>query len=116
MISGKNIEEIHFEKEGKKFKIKQQLRPLPCMPSPIPPVTSPKPNGYEKITSPMVGRFYPQSKNNEILEKGKILCVIESMRLRNEVEVKKKCRIINTFVQNGDPVEYGQPLFLVEPI
>lgn len=79
---------------------------------------------YEKITSPMVGTFYrrpkpdapPFCEKNEIVEKGATLCIIEAMKLMNEIKAEKKCKIIDILVEDGSPVEYGQPLFLIEEV
>ncbi len=79
---------------------------------------------YEKITSPMVGTFYrrpkpdapPFCEKGDIVEKGATLCIIEAMKLMNEIKAEKKCKIIEILVEEGSPVEYGQPLFLIEEI
>ncbi|MCX7837008.1 MAG: acetyl-CoA carboxylase biotin carboxyl carrier protein, partial [candidate division WOR-3 bacterium] len=79
---------------------------------------------YEKITSPMVGTFYrrpkpdapPFCEKGDIVEKGAVLCIIEAMKLMNEIKAEKKVKIIDILVEDGSPVEYGQPLFLVEEV
>lgn len=78
----------------------------------------------EEIKSPMVGTYYSRGRpdapafvnKGEIVEAGATLCIIEAMKLMNEIDADKKCKIIDIFVQDGDTVEYGQPLFLIEPI
>jgi acetyl-CoA carboxylase biotin carboxyl carrier protein len=80
--------------------------------------------GFETIESPIVGTFYrapsPDSDNyvevGTVVEKGQTLCIIEAMKLMNEVEADFKCRIVKILKENAQPVEYGDPLFLVEPI
>lgn len=77
---------------------------------------------HEKIASPMVGTFYrapsPDSPNyvevGQVVEKGQSLCIVEAMKLMNEIEAEFKCRIIEILKENTHPVEYGEPLFLVE--
>jgi oxaloacetate decarboxylase alpha subunit len=79
---------------------------------------------YEKILSPMVGTFYrrpkpdapPFCEKGDIVEKGSTLCIIEAMKLMNEIKAEKKCKIIDILVKDGEPVEYGQPLFLIEEV
>jgi len=51
-----------------------------------------------------------------VVEKGSVLCIIEAMKLMNEIEAEVKGRIVSVLVENAQPVEYGQPLFLVEPV
>lgn len=71
------------------------------------------------ITSPMVGTFYssaspeaePFVKTGDIVSKGKIICIIEAMKLMNEIESEYDGEIVECLVKNGDMVEYGQPLF-----
>ncbi len=79
---------------------------------------------YEEIKSPMVGTFYsrtkpdapPLVKKGDIVEKGQILCLIEAMKLMNEIEAEKRGKIVDILVRDGEPVEFGQTLFLFEPI
>ncbi|MCX8015338.1 MAG: acetyl-CoA carboxylase biotin carboxyl carrier protein, partial [candidate division WOR-3 bacterium] len=83
-----------------------------------------KPIRTEEIKSPMVGTFYarprpdapPFVEKNDIVEAGTTLCIIEAMKLMNEIETEKKCRIVDILVTDGSPVEYGQPLFIIEPL
>lgn len=86
---------------------------------------SPAPTGKtEQITSPMVGTFYsrprpeapPFVEKGDIVEPGQTLCIVEAMKLMNEIQAEKKCRILEILVRDGESVEYGQPLILVEPI
>jgi len=80
--------------------------------------------GLIKFESPIVGTFYlssgisqkPFVKEGDIVQKGQILCIIEAMKIMNEIEVDRKGRIIKVLVENGVPVEFGQPLFLIEPL
>ncbi len=76
-----------------------------------------------KVTSPIVGTFYrasapdkpPYVEIGDIVKKGQVLCIIEAMKLMNEIESETAGKIVKIFVENGQPVEYGQPLFLIEP-
>jgi acetyl-CoA carboxylase biotin carboxyl carrier protein len=72
----------------------------------------------------MVGTFYrapfpgaePFVREGEAVEKGKTLCIIEAMKLMNEIEAEMAGRVDSILVENAQPVEYGQPLFLIEPL
>lgn len=77
-----------------------------------------------KIESPMVGTFYRSSSPNakpfveagDLVRKGKVVCIIEAMKLMNEIESDVDGKILEILPQNGHPVEYGEPLFLLEPL
>ncbi|ABA89367.1 acetyl-CoA carboxylase, biotin carboxyl carrier protein [Syntrophotalea carbinolica DSM 2380] len=81
-------------------------------------------DGYETIVSPIVGTFYrspspdsePYAEVGSVLEKGQTLCIVEAMKLMNEIEAEFKCRIVKILKENAQAVEYGDPLFLVEPV
>ena len=76
------------------------------------------------ITSPMVGTFYrspapdadPFIENGDSVEVGQTVCIIEAMKLMNEIEAEFKGRVVQVLVENAQPVEFGQKLFLVEPV
>lgn len=78
--------------------------------------------GVLAITSPMVGTFYrapsPEAPSfvevGDEVETGKVVCIIEAMKLFNEIESEIKGKIIKVLAENGKPVEYGQKLFLVK--
>lgn len=75
-----------------------------------------------KVTSPMVGTFYrapsPGARSfveiGSTVEIGDTLCIIEAMKMLNPIEADKAGTIRDALVENGDPVEYGQPLFIIE--
>jgi acetyl-CoA carboxylase biotin carboxyl carrier protein len=75
------------------------------------------------ITSPMVGTFYltpspeaePFVKVGQKIEKGQVICIVEAMKLMNEIESDQSGRIAEILVENAQPVEFGQQLFLLEP-
>lgn len=76
-----------------------------------------------EIKSPIVGTFYeapspgadPFVKEGDIVKKGQTLCIIEAMKIMNEIEAEYDCKILKVLGVNGEPVEYGEPIFLVEP-
>ena len=104
-----------------------------AMPAPAPaaaPVAAPAPQpetaadaGLIEIKSPMIGTFYrkPSPDKDNFIEVGSVVkvgdtvCVIEAMKLFNEIESEVSGRIVKILVDDNSPVEYDQPLFLVEP-
>ena len=77
--------------------------------------------GTATVTSPMVGTFYRSSKPEsdhmveigDEVEEDTVVCIIEAMKVMNEIKADHKGRIVKILLENGEPVEYGQPLFLV---
>ncbi|HVQ77564.1 MAG TPA: acetyl-CoA carboxylase biotin carboxyl carrier protein [Candidatus Binatia bacterium] len=76
-----------------------------------------------KMEAPMVGTFYrapnpeaaPYVSEGDVVKEGQVICVIEAMKLMNEVEVRVTGRIARILVENAQAVEFGQPLFLIDP-
>ena len=93
--------------------------------APNAPASAPAPKTDNLITikSPMVGTFYRSSNPDtpafvnvgDEVKTGKVVCIIEAMKLFNEIESEVSGRIVKVLVENATPVEYDQPLFLVEP-
>ena len=81
------------------------------------------PSHLKAITSPMVGTFYrapapdadPFVETGDVVEAGQTVCIIEAMKLMNEIEAEFKGKVVQVLVENAQPVEFGQKLFLVEP-
>jgi acetyl-CoA carboxylase biotin carboxyl carrier protein len=79
---------------------------------------------YETVVSPIVGTFYgspspdsdPYVVVGTVLEKGQVMCIVEAMKLMNEIEAEFKCRVVQILKENATAVEFGDPLFLVEPL
>ncbi|MEO6546514.1 MAG: acetyl-CoA carboxylase biotin carboxyl carrier protein [Ferruginibacter sp.] len=92
-------------------------------PSPPPAAESAKSDNYITIKSPMIGTFYRQSgpgkpimvNIGDEVTPGKVVCIIEAMKLFNEIESEITGKIVKVLVEDASPVEYDQPLFLVEP-
>lgn len=80
--------------------------------------------GQEIIAAPMVGTFYrapspeaaPFVEEGAQIEIGSTVCIIEAMKLMNEIEAELRGRVVKILAENGQAVEYGQPLFVVEPV
>ena len=79
---------------------------------------------YETINSPIVGTFYrrpspdvdPFTEVGSVVEKGGAVCLVEAMKMFNEIEAEFKCKIIEILKEDAQPVEFGDPLFIVEPL
>ncbi len=99
----------------------------PPTPAAATPVTeaapAPKADNLVTIKSPMIGTFYRQSgpgkpifaNVGDDVSVGKVVCIIEAMKLFNEIESEVSGKIVKVLVEDASPVEYDQPLFLVEP-
>jgi acetyl-CoA carboxylase biotin carboxyl carrier protein len=80
--------------------------------------------GQEVIVAPMVGTFYrapspeaaPFIDLGDLVEVGSTVCIIEAMKLMNEIEAEIRGRVVKILAENGQAVEYGQPLFIVEQV
>ncbi|GAA3997370.1 acetyl-CoA carboxylase biotin carboxyl carrier protein [Hymenobacter fastidiosus] len=79
---------------------------------------------YVPLKAPMIGTFYRSSSPEsplfvnvgDLVEKGQVICIIEAMKLFNEIEAEASGRVVKALVENATPVEYDQPLFLIEPM
>jgi acetyl-CoA carboxylase biotin carboxyl carrier protein len=141
ILEGSSLAEIEIEEEGQRIRL-QKPAPQPPMSQPFsmvaPPMTgaphAPPPGqdaaepaaldeGLVTIDSPMVGVFYtapapgepPFVSPGEAVEEGQTVCIIEAMKLMNEVAAKHNGVIEKVLVENAEPVEYGQPLFALRP-
>jgi acetyl-CoA carboxylase biotin carboxyl carrier protein len=138
IINGSDIAELKIRKDDEEIVIKKptafpaqvsQLAPvMPASPQPS-PSTSPSaaqsteelPENYVTVVAPMVGTFYrspapeaaPYVEVGDVVETGQPLCIIEAMKLMNEIESDYSGRIVKVLVENAQPVEYGQPLFII---
>ncbi len=140
LVEESNIDELELSRWGTKVRIirrrreKEEKTPLAQGEDHSPtqvmevankeeaqPKEGPQGNHYE-IRSPMVGTFYrapapeaePYVEEGQIVKKGDTVCIVEAMKLMNEIESEVSGRIVRILVENAHPVEYDQPLFLVE--
>ena len=96
------------------------IRDTATVTSGVPSAVDPK---WEEIKSPMVGTFYRASGPDETpfvnigdrIRTGQTVCIIEAMKLMNEIEAEVSGQVVEILVNNGDPVEYGQPLMRINP-
>lgn len=135
LLQDTDITELVIEKEGSKLKIKRDkfLSSFEAAPAvvqqPAVEVKAAKdePSDDQKlssITSPIVGIFHraPSPESPPFVEvgsavrKGQVLCIIEAMKLMNEIESDKDGTIAQILIENGQPVEYGEPLFRIDPL
>ncbi len=135
LMESRGLVELEMEHEGLRIRLKkapsgpgaQMVEYVIGSPRPAATPTSaarPVDEGRRVIIkSPMVGTFYrtpapdapPFVEVGQDLEVGQVVCIIEAMKLMNEIKCEVAGRIAEVLVQNGDAVEFGQPLFVVEP-
>jgi acetyl-CoA carboxylase biotin carboxyl carrier protein len=142
MVTDTDITEFKLETAGEKVCIRRGKAPeivsyaipqpvaVPQVAMEVPakvisaPSVTPASDTSQSITSPIVGTMYrspspdapPYVEIGQIVEKGQVLCIVEAMKLMNEIEAEYRCRITKICKENAQPVEYGEPLFLVEPL
>jgi len=93
------------------------------IPAPVPAPPPVAPSNLVEVKAPMVGTFYrapapgaaPFVDINKQIAPGDVLCIIEAMKLMNEIEAEQGGRITKILVEDGQPIEFGQPLFLLDP-
>jgi len=142
-VAKSGVNEVSIEQNDFKITIKTTQAPtvvhatLPeYQPAPAAPAASAAPapaapaepvadtTKYITVRSPMIGTFYRSAGPDkpifvnvgDEIKPGKVLCIIEAMKLFNEIESEVSGRIVRILADNASPVEYDQPLFLVEPI
>ena len=134
LLKDTDITELQVEKDGTKVKIKREKMLISLdMPGHKTAMQMEKAALSEAeeetqrlvtVTSPIVGTFYksPTPEANPFIEigarvgKGQVLCIVEAMKLMNEIESEIDGVVMKILVDNGQPVEYGEPLFLLEPV
>ena len=144
-VAKSGVNEVAIEEEDFKITIKTNQAPTyvtatvptaapaplpvaaPAAPAPeAPKQTTPKAedtSNYVTIKSPMIGTFYRSSSPDkpafvnvgDEITTGKVVCIVEAMKLFNEIESEISGKIVKILVDDAQPVEYDQPLFLVEP-
>ena len=96
--------------------------PEPASRAAAPPPPAPAEN-LHTVKSPIVGTFYaapapdapPFVKVGDVVDRGQVLCIVEAMKLMNEIEADQPGEVVRVFAESGQPVEYGQPLFALRP-
>ncbi len=133
-----DISELDLEREGMRIKLRKGLSPevtalSPSLKGENSKTVSSAPledmkgelsqESLVEISSPMVGTFYRSSspaakpfvEEGEEIKEGQVICIIEAMKLMNEIKSEVNGRIVKISVENGHPVEFGQVLFMIEP-
>lgn len=146
ILDGTDIVEFSFENEGSKIAIKKgydnvqhmtttynpaaytqaAAAPAPSIPTVVAPTENENKLGVNQvyITAPMVGTFYraaspdaePYVQVGDMVDVGQVVCIIEAMKLMNEIESDYHGKIVEVLVSDAQPVEFGQPLYIVEKI
>ncbi|UCH81148.1 MAG: acetyl-CoA carboxylase biotin carboxyl carrier protein [Nitrospiraceae bacterium] len=130
LIKETDVTELSIERDGSKIKIKREkylaaAEMVTSVPHHAASAEEKAPDDLmlAKITSPIVGIFHraPSPESPPFVEvgstvrKGQVLCIVEAMKLMNEIESDTHGIVSKILVENGHPVEYGEPLFLIEP-
>ena len=144
LVQESEIEELEISNWGKKVKISKKAVGAAAVPmaaaAPVPSLSSPPPtdtpiesqsarddemdiNDLVPVTSPMVGTFYaapapdadPFVRLGDNIRNDQVVCIVEAMKLMNEIRAESEGRIVKILVENGEPVEFGQTLFLLTP-
>jgi len=131
-----NLAELEVEGAGTRIRIVREHAPaasgprVEAAPAIAAPLQQPTLESVEStahlltVEAPMVGTFYRSPKpdappfvtEGDVVKEGQVICIVEAMKLMNEIESKVAGRIAKVVVENGQPVEFGQALFLVEPL
>lgn len=123
-------EVVHVQAPQQVFSMPQAMPHFAASAAPAPvaaaaaPAAAPAEEKGKAITSPIVGTFYrapaPDAahyvEEGQIVEKGQVLCIVEAMKLMNEIEAEYRCKVLKIVKENAQPVEFGDPLFIVEPL
>ncbi len=141
LMNDNNLNEIEIEREGLKLKLKKSADGMvvgapthyavESIPSPKAPVSTASvaaadanKKDVKNIKSPMVGTFYrspsPEAgafvEVGQTVEVGQVVCIVEAMKLMNEIKSEVRGKLVEVTVENAEPVEFGQTLFVVEPL
>lgn len=135
IVKEEEISGLAIEDGGVKYEVKREggniavQHPVPVLAhkpveghAPSAAVPMSEEEGIIAITSPMVGTFYrspsPEAPSfveaGHEVEPGKVVCIVEAMKLFNEIEAEVRGKVVKILVENGQPVEYGQKLFLIK--
>ena len=144
IISRSNFTTFELEREGLKLRLVKELAVVErafvpsaaaARPAPVSAIDAPAPaareaesapamNGVVDMTSPIVGTFYrapgpdaePFVQVGTHVKKGQVLCIVEAMKLMNEIEAEIDAEVVEIVVANGQPVEFGEVLFRLRPL
>ncbi len=134
LFQDSDLEEIEVQHSfwhGTRIRLTRRRAPAavaPAAPMPIAPTTEPAPaektdDGLHEVLSPMVGTFYratspeadPFASEGDRIESGQTVCIIEAMKIMNEISADVQGEVVEILVGDGQPVEYHQALFKIRP-
>ncbi len=139
LMNENNLLELEIEKEGMRIRLKKESPQSEREGAPSQIVTMPQFSVTQEATAahakeeaarklieikaPMVGTFYrapsPESPSfvevGQNIDVGQVVCIVEAMKLMNEIKAEARGKIVEVLIENGHPVEFGQALFLIEP-
>jgi acetyl-CoA carboxylase biotin carboxyl carrier protein len=139
LLNQYDLSELELDRNGVRLRLRRErstgvpalVQPVPLAPQPPamqvepvrPAAEEPADDGSVVISSPFVGTFYrapgPEAsffvEVGQSVKKGQILCIVEAMKLMNEIEAEQDCEILEALAENAEPVEFGQALFRVLP-
>ncbi len=139
ILNEQNLTEIEVERGDLHIRVRRESIAM-VHPSSVPvPSPAPEPrqapeaiaesakmdsSGLLTVTSPIVGTFYrslspdaePYVEEGDVVSRGQVLCIVEAMKLMNEIESEVDGRIVKVLVESEAGVEYGQPLFVIDPL
>uniref|UniRef100_A0A832LJ16 Biotin carboxyl carrier protein of acetyl-CoA carboxylase n=1 Tax=Ignavibacterium album TaxID=591197 RepID=A0A832LJ16_9BACT len=146
ILETSEVTDIEIEENGTKIKVAKKVRiaqpvqtlatvPSQTTPAAVQQAAETKPvekksteesteSNLHTVRSPIVGTFYrapapdadPYVQVGDVVSVGTVLCIVEAMKLMNEIESDVNGKIVKILVENGKPVEYNQPLFLIQPM
>jgi acetyl-CoA carboxylase biotin carboxyl carrier protein len=142
VMEGSKLSELEVEVEGVRVRLQKETAPVKpegaAVAAPMAgsdagrpaagsssasPAAARTPSHYKHVNAPMVGTFYaangpdadPYVEVGSIVDEESVVCIIEAMKVMNEIKAEMKGKVVEVLVNNGEPVEYGQPLYLVDP-
>jgi acetyl-CoA carboxylase biotin carboxyl carrier protein len=139
LMNQHDLAEVEIEEEGRRLRVRKMETRVVAAPAPAPaapaaaapaapstpaPVAAAPKDNLHTIKAPMVGTFYrsPSPDSDAYVEVGRrisqesVVCILEAMKVMNEIKAECAGEIVKVCVQNGEAVEYDQPLFLVKPV
>ncbi len=136
LMDERDLEELEVEREGLRIRLRKRPRagaaarpaPVPADAPAAPPVAAQAggevaDEGLRVVKSPIVGTFYrapepgaqPFVEVGSAVRKGQVLCVIEAMKLMNEIDAEHDGEVVEVFAEDRQPVQYGEALFAIRP-